>query len=79
MPAISQREREVLDVIKDLGGTAHPTNVGKAMGITGDYAEQMCDYLVWKKYLTRQGLKFKVIRDWDGLWVKRVPYEAPAS
>ena len=77
MPAISQREREVLDVIKGLGGVAHPTLIGKAMGVTGDYAEQMCDYLAWKKYLLRQGLKFRLITDWDGLWVKRKPYEAP--
>ena len=78
MPAISQREKEVLEVIKDLGGVAHPTSIGKAMGVTGDYAEQMCDYLTWKKYVVRQGLKFRVIRDWDGLWVKRMPHETPS-
>ena len=76
MPAISQREREVLDAIKGMKGKAHPTSIGKALGVTSDYAEQICDYLVSKKYLVKQGLKFKLSTDWDGLWVNRKPYEA---
>ena len=75
MPAISQREKEVLEIIKSMGGVAHPTHIGKAMGVTGDYAEQMCDYLTYKRYVVRQGLRFKLIADWDGLWVQRKPYE----
>ena len=75
MPAISQREKETLEVIKSLGGVVHPTKIGRAMGISGDYAEQICDYLVWKKYLVRQGLKFQLTTDWGGLWVQRKPYE----
>ena len=77
MPAISQRERETLDVIKGLGGVAHPTVIGKAMGVTGDYAEQICDYLTYKRYVVRQGLRFRLTADWDGLWVERKAYEAP--
>ena len=75
MPAISQRERETLETISQLGGLAHPTRVGQAMGISADYAEQICDYLVWKKFLVRQGLKFQISTGWDGLWVRRKPYE----
>ena len=75
MPAISQRERETLEVIKGLRGVAHPTKIGRAMGISADYAEQICDYLVWKKCLVRKGLKFELTTGWDGLWVQRKPYE----
>ena len=75
MPAISQRERETLEVIRRLGGVAHPTKIGQAMGISADYAEQICDYLVWKKCLARRALRFQLTTEWDGLWVQRKPYE----
>ena len=67
MPAISQREKEVLEVIKVLGGVARPEKIGEFTGFSQDYVEQICDYLVSKKYMVRQGFNFKLVTDWDGL------------
>ncbi|MFQ5933857.1 MAG: hypothetical protein ACE5KI_04380 [Dehalococcoidia bacterium] len=63
MPALSFREQEILDVLNKLGGEAHPTRIGQEMGISPDYAEQLADYMVWKKYLVRKGLKFQIVEE----------------
>jgi len=61
MPALTFREQEVVEALKKLGGEAHPTRIGREMGISPDYAEQLADYMVWKKYLVRKGLKFQIV------------------
>ena len=61
---MTSREKEVISVIKSLGGiAAHPTKIGKAMGITGDYAEQICRDLVWAGYLVKNGLKYAIFAE----------------
>ncbi len=57
---MTSRGKETIKAIKDLGGTAHPTKIGKALGISGDYAEQLCRYLVWAGYLIKKGLKYAI-------------------
>lgn len=59
---MTSREKEVISAIKSLGGEAHPTKIGKAMGISGDYAEQLCRDLVWMGVLVKKGLRFKLIK-----------------
>ncbi len=60
---MTSREKEVVTVIKGHGGPTHPTKIGKAMGVSGDYAEQICRDLVWQGYLTKKGLKYGVFKD----------------
>ena len=55
---MTSREKEVMKAIESLGGEAHPTKIGKVLGISGDYAEQLCRDLVWAGYLVRKGLKY---------------------
>ncbi len=57
---MTSREKEVIRAIKSAGGEAHPTKIGKALGITGDYAEQICRDLVWSGYLVKNGLRYAV-------------------
>ncbi len=57
---MTSREKEVIRAIKSLGGEAHPTKIGKALGITGDYAEQICRDLVWSGYLVKNSLRYAV-------------------
>ena len=57
---MTSREKEVIEVLKSFGGEAHPTKIGKAMGISGDYAEQLCRDLVWASYLIKKGLRYKI-------------------
>lgn len=57
---MTSREKEVLEAIERLGGEAHPTKIGGEMGITGDYAEQLCRDLVWMGYLVKKGLRYKI-------------------
>ena len=57
---MTSREKEVIKAIKSVGGTAHPTKIGKALGISGDYAEQICRDLVWAGYLLKKGLKYGI-------------------
>ncbi|MFQ5904556.1 MAG: hypothetical protein ACE5JO_12800 [Candidatus Binatia bacterium] len=52
------REREIIEVLTKLEGQAHPTTIGKAMGISPDYAEQLCRDMVWMKYFVKKGLKY---------------------
>ena len=53
--------------IKALGGVAQPAKMGELMGCSQDYADQICDDLVRKKYLAKEGLKYRLVADWDGL------------
>ena len=55
---MTTREKEVVQTINDLGGVAHPTAIGKRMGVSGDYAEQICRDLVWHRVLVKRGLKY---------------------
>ncbi len=55
---MTSREKEIIKAIKSLGGQAHPTKIGKALGISGDYAEQLCRDLAWAGYLIKKGLKY---------------------
>ncbi len=57
---MTAREKEVFEAVKKLGGIAHPTKIGKEMGISADYAEQLCRDMVWKCEFVKQGLKFKI-------------------
>jgi len=60
---MTSREKEIVSVIKNLGGIAHPTKIGMVMGITGDYAEQICRDLVWAGYLIKKGLKYAIFKE----------------
>ena len=57
---MTAREKEIFEAVKGIGGVAHPTKIGKEMGISGDYAEQLCRDMVWQGKFVKQGLKFKV-------------------
>ena len=57
---MTPREKEACQVIRKLGGKAHPTAIGKLMGVSGDYAEQIRRDLVWHKALVKEGLKFSL-------------------
>lgn len=60
MANLTSREKEILESVKKLGGIAHPTAIGKVMGISGDYAEQLCRDMVWQGRFVKVGLKFQV-------------------
>ena len=57
---MTSREKEIIKAIKSLGGEAHPTKIGKALGISGDYAEQLCRDLVWAGRLIKKGLRYRI-------------------
>ena len=57
---MTAREKEIFELLKRLGGIAHPTRIGKEMGVSADYAEQLCRDMVWQGKFIKQGLKFKV-------------------
>lgn len=57
---MTAREKEIFEVVKTLGGIAHPTKIGREMGISPDYAEQLCRDMVWQGRFIKQGLKFKI-------------------
>ena len=51
------REKEIFNVVKKLG-TAHPRTIGARMGISADYAEQLCRDMVWMRHFAKKGLCF---------------------
>ncbi|MFQ5901876.1 MAG: hypothetical protein ACE5IH_10010 [Thermodesulfobacteriota bacterium] len=55
---MTSREKEILKIVKTQGGDAHPTTIGREMGITGDYAEQLCRDMVWMGYFIKKGLRY---------------------
>ena len=57
---MTSREKEVVRIIREYGAHTHPTKIGKAMGVSGDYAEQICRDLVWQGYLAKKGLKYGI-------------------
>ena len=57
---MTSREKEVIKAIESLGGQAHPTKIGGNLGISGDYAEQICRDLVWAGYLIKKGLRYAI-------------------
>ena len=57
---MTSREKEVMKAITSLGGEAHPTKIGKVLGISGDYAEQLCRDLVWSGYIIKNGLRYAI-------------------
>ncbi len=57
---MTSREKEVMKAITSLGGEAHPTKIGKVLGISGDYAEQLCRDLVWSGYIIKKGLRYAI-------------------
>ena len=59
---MTTREKEVIKAITSLGGIAHPTKIGGELGISGDYAEQICRDLVWAGYLIKKGLKYAIFK-----------------
>ena len=59
---MTTREMEIIRAVKNLGGIAHPTAIGKKVGISTDYAEQICRDLIWMGCLVKEGLKFKLTK-----------------
>ena len=59
---MTSREKEVCQAVRDLGGKAHPTAIGKRMGVSGGYAEQLCRDLVWHHALVKEGIAFRLAR-----------------
>ncbi|ODS34289.1 MAG: hypothetical protein SCARUB_00548 [Candidatus Scalindua rubra] len=59
---MTSREKEVVTVIKDNSAPTHPTKIAKMMGVSGDYAEQICRDLVWQGYLVKKGLKYDIFK-----------------
>ncbi|MDO9529586.1 MAG: hypothetical protein Q7J27_10565 [Syntrophales bacterium] len=57
---MTAREKEIFEVVEKLGGIAHPTKIGKEMGISADYAEQLCRDMVWQSKFIKHGLKFAI-------------------
>lgn len=57
---MTARENEIFEAVKRLGGIAHPTKIGKEMGISPDYAEQLCRDMVWQGKFVKKGLKFMI-------------------
>ena len=53
------REREIFSVVKELK-KAHPTAIGKRMGISADYAIQLCRDMIWAKYFVQKGLYYEI-------------------
>ena len=60
---MTAREKEIITAVASLGGEAHPTRIGKALGISGDYAEQLCRDLVWAGYLIKKGLRYGILKE----------------
>ncbi|MDO9585286.1 MAG: hypothetical protein Q7I93_02245 [Syntrophales bacterium] len=57
---MTTREKEIFEAVKRLGGSARPTKIGREMGISPDYSEQLCRDMVWQGKFIKQGLKFKI-------------------
>ncbi len=60
---MTSREKEVVAIINEYGGPTHPTKIGKTMGVSGDYAEQICRDLVWNGFLFKKGLKYGIFEN----------------
>jgi len=60
---MTSREKEVIKAIQSLGGEAHPNKIGGRLGISGDYAEQICRDLVWAGSIIKKGLKYAIFKE----------------
>ena len=67
MPSIGQKEKDLMVAIKALGGVAGVEGIARLMGVSEDYAQQVCDYLVEKKHLVSRDRRFSLVTLWDGL------------
>ena len=54
------REKEIFKVVKELGGSAHPTRMAHVMGISPDYATQLSRDMVWMGYFKKKGLHYEL-------------------
>ena len=57
---MTSREKEIINAVGGLGGEARPSKIGGVVGISSDYAEQLCRDLVWAGYLAKKGLRYKL-------------------
>ena len=57
---MTSREKQILDALKRLGGNARPASIAEAMGISADYAEQLCRDMVWMGHLVKRGLCYEL-------------------
>ncbi|MFQ5841332.1 MAG: hypothetical protein ACE5I8_02745 [Thermodesulfobacteriota bacterium] len=58
---MTKRENEIFETLKRLGGEARPTEIGKDMGISADYAEQLCRDMVWMGHFIKHGLRYAIV------------------
>ena len=56
---MTKREREIFKTVKELG-RARPTGISEKMGISPDYAEQLCRDMVWMGYFLKKGLGYEL-------------------
>ena len=56
---MTSRERQIYSVVQELNG-APPSVIGVNMGISSDYAEQLCRDMTWMGWFIKDGLKFKL-------------------
>ena len=53
------REKEIFNIVKEMG-KVHPRKIGARMGISADYAEQLCRDMVWLKHFVKKGLHYSL-------------------
>ena len=56
---MTKREREIFDIVNELG-KARPKRISEKMGISPDYAEQLCRDMVWMGYFLKKGLGYEI-------------------
>lgn len=57
---MTSREQQALKAINRAGGTGSTATIGRDMGISPDYAEQICRDLVWQGKVFRKGRHYTV-------------------
>jgi len=57
---MTNREKEIFNAVKGIG-TAHPRKIGARMGISADYAEQLCRDMVWLRHFVKKGLSYSLV------------------
>ena len=55
---MTKREREIFQVVKELG-KACPRDISERVGISPDYAEQLCRDMVWLRHFIKKGLFYE--------------------
>jgi len=56
---MTKREKEIFNTVKELS-RARPKSISEKMGISPDYAEQLCRDMVWMGYFLKKGLGYKL-------------------